>query len=36
MARLADFRLRERWAGWDQVSLTSDSTSQVAVFEKVP
>jgi SAM-dependent methyltransferase len=36
MARLAGFRLRERWAGWDQAPFTSDSDGQVAVFEKVP
>jgi len=35
MARLAGFRLRERWAGWDKAPFTSDSPSQVAVFEKV-
>lgn len=35
MARLAGFRLRDRWAGWDQAVFTSDSASQVAVFEKV-
>jgi SAM-dependent methyltransferase len=34
MARLAGFRLRERWAGWDRSPFTSDSRSQVAVFEK--
>jgi hypothetical protein len=33
MARIAGFRLRDRWAGWDQATFTSDSTSQVAVFE---
>ncbi len=36
MARLAGFRLRDRWSGWDQASFTSDSTAQVAVFEKLP
>ena len=35
MARLAGFRLEHRWAGWDQAPFTSDSTSQVAVFEKI-
>ena len=35
MARLAGFRLEHRWAGWDQAPFTSDSKSQVAVFEKV-
>jgi SAM-dependent methyltransferase len=34
MARLAGLRLRDRWAGWDKEPFTSDSTSQVAVFEK--
>jgi SAM-dependent methyltransferase len=34
MARIAGFRLRDRWAGWDQAPFTSDSASQVAVFEK--
>jgi len=32
MARIAGFRLRERWAGWDRAPFTSDSPSQVAVF----
>ena len=36
MARLTGFRLRDRWAGWDQAPFTSDSKSQVAVFEKRP
>ena len=35
MARLAGLRLRVRWAGWDRAEFTSDSESQVAVFEKV-
>jgi len=35
MARLAGFRLESRWAGWDQAPFTSDSKSQVAVFEKM-
>ena len=35
MARLAGFRLRHRWAGWDRTPFTSESTSQVAVFEKL-
>jgi hypothetical protein len=34
MARIAGFHVRERWAGWDRAPFTSDSTSQVAVFEK--
>ena len=33
MARIAGFRLRDRWAGWDRAPFTSDSESQVAVFE---
>lgn len=36
MARINGFRLRERWAGWDRAAFTSDSRSQVAVFEKLP
>lgn len=36
MARLAGLRLRERWAGWNRSRFTSDSASQVAVFEKPP
>jgi SAM-dependent methyltransferase len=35
MARIAGFRLRDRWASWDQAPFTSDSTSQIAVFENV-
>jgi SAM-dependent methyltransferase len=35
MARLAGFRLEHRRAGWGQAPFTSDSKSQVAVFEKV-
>jgi len=35
MARIAGFRLQDRWAGWHRVPFTSESTSQVAVFEKV-
>lgn len=34
MARLNGFWLRDRWAGWDREPFTSESTSQVAVFEK--
>ena len=34
MAKMTGFRLRERWAGWDRSPFTSDSQSQVAVFEK--
>ena len=36
MAKIAGFRLRDRWAGWDREPFTSDSQSQVAVFEKLP
>jgi len=36
MAKLTGFRLRGRWAGWDRAPFTSESASQVAVFEKVP
>jgi SAM-dependent methyltransferase len=36
MAKLAGFRLRDRWAGWDRAPFSSDSQSQVAVFEKLP
>ncbi len=34
MARLAGLRLRDRWATWTKEPFTSDSTSQVAVFEQ--
>jgi len=34
MAKIAGFRLRDRWAGWDRAPFTSGSPSQVAVFEK--
>jgi SAM-dependent methyltransferase len=34
MAQLAGLRLRDRWASWDREPFTSESTSQVAVFEK--
>jgi SAM-dependent methyltransferase len=33
MAQLAGLRLRERWATWSRAPFTSESTSQVAVFE---
>ena len=33
MAKITGFRLRDRWAGWDRAPFTSDSRSQVAVFE---
>jgi hypothetical protein len=36
MARIAGFRLQVRWAGWDKSPFTSDSLSQVAVFEREP
>jgi SAM-dependent methyltransferase len=36
MAQLAGFRLRDRWAGWTRAPFTSESTEQVAVFEKLP
>ena len=35
MGKLAGFRLRDRWADWDRSEFTNDSTSQVAVFEKL-
>lgn len=35
MARLTGFRLRERWSGWDRAPFTAESTSQVAVFERL-
>jgi hypothetical protein len=34
MARLAGFRLRHRWADWNRTPFTSESTTQVAVYEK--
>jgi len=36
MARIAGFRVRDRWAGWDRAPFTSDSRRQVAVFQKQP
>jgi hypothetical protein len=36
MAKIAGFRLRERWAGWDRAPFTPDSGSHVSVFEKLP
>ena len=33
MARIAGLRRRDRWAGWDQAPFTSDSVSQVVVYE---
>ena len=35
MARIAGLRLRERWADWHRSPFTSDSNSQIAVFEKI-
>ena len=35
MGQLAGLRLVDRWAGWTKKPFTSDSTNQVAVFEKV-
>lgn len=34
MARISGLRLRARWAGWEQQPFTSDSSSQVVVYEK--
>jgi SAM-dependent methyltransferase len=34
MARLAGMTLRERWSDWNRAAFTSDSTSQVSVWEK--
>ena len=36
MARIAGLRLRARWGDWARTTFTSESTSQVAVFEKLP
>jgi SAM-dependent methyltransferase len=36
MAKLTGFRVRDRWAGWDRAPFTSESHSQIAVFEKQP
>jgi SAM-dependent methyltransferase len=33
MAQLAGLRLRDRWAGWNREPFTSDSHSQVSVWE---
>jgi SAM-dependent methyltransferase len=35
MAKVAGLRLRDRWADWDRSPFTSESGSQIAVFEKV-
>ncbi len=34
MGRVAGLRLQHRWAGWNREPFTSESASQVAVFEK--
>jgi hypothetical protein len=34
MAKINGLRLRDRWADWNSEPFTSDSVSQVAVFEK--
>jgi SAM-dependent methyltransferase len=34
MAKMAGFRLRDRWADWNRSPFTSHSASQVVVFEK--
>ena len=34
MAKISGFRRHARWAGWGREPFTSDSTSQVAVYEK--
>jgi SAM-dependent methyltransferase len=36
MAQLAGMTLRERWSGWDRAPFTSESTSHVSVWQKVP
>jgi SAM-dependent methyltransferase len=36
MARITGFRRQARWAGWDRQPFTSDSTSQVTIYEKMP
>lgn len=35
MARLASLRLRERWSSWSRAPFTSESTTQIGVYEKV-
>ena len=35
MARVAGIRVQDRWADWHRAPFTSESDSQVAVFEKV-
>ena len=34
MARLAGFKLRDRWADWQRKPFTSESDSHVSIFEK--
>lgn len=34
MARLAGFRLQDRWADWSRTPFASDSDNQVVVFER--
>lgn len=36
MAKITGFRVRDRWATWDRAPFTSESSSQVAVFGKLP
>jgi SAM-dependent methyltransferase len=36
MAKIAGFRVRERWAGWDQAPFTPESPGHVTVFQKLP
>ena len=36
MAKITGFRVRDRWEGWNGGPFTAASTSQVAVFEKLP
>jgi SAM-dependent methyltransferase len=35
MAKLSGFRVRDRWASWDRAPFRADSTSHVAVFERL-
>ncbi len=35
MGRVAGVRLKDRWADWNRTPFSSDSASQVAVFQKV-
>jgi hypothetical protein len=35
MGAIAGFRLKDRWATWQREPFSSDSTSQIAVFEKL-